>query len=224
MRLVAERWTPERRRQHTRDLLLDAAAEVFARRGFEGASLDEIAETAGYTRGAIYKNFGSKAELFLATTRRFNERLLQTFLEAIDPTQPVESLDLSDIAKRWREMVTGNPRQHALAAEFNLYVLRNPEVRERVADQRRGIAEMIARFVEEQAADAGISLRIPPLTLARMALAASYGLEMASVLDPDEEDLFEPFLTVLVTAWEDQRPAEPEPKAPARRGKGRAPR
>ena len=55
-----ERWTQERRRQHTRDLLLDAAEEVFAKKGFEGASLEEIADTAGYTRGAIYKHFGGK--------------------------------------------------------------------------------------------------------------------------------------------------------------------
>ena len=50
----------------TRQALLDAAAQVFANRGFGGASLDEIAEVAGYTKGAVYSNFGSKDELFLA--------------------------------------------------------------------------------------------------------------------------------------------------------------
>ena len=56
---VAERWTQERRREHTRNLLLDAAKEAFSRKGFEGASLEEIAEAAGYTRGAIYKHFSA---------------------------------------------------------------------------------------------------------------------------------------------------------------------
>src|SRR5438270_13172850 len=77
--MPAERWTQERRRQHTRDLLLDAAEQVFGKRGFEGASLDEIADTAGYTRGAIYKHFGGKEELFLETNTRFNERYIQAF-------------------------------------------------------------------------------------------------------------------------------------------------
>src|SRR2546430_17321371 len=77
---VAERWTQERRREHTRNLLLDAAKQVFAQRGFEGASLEEIAEAAGYTRGAIYKHFGSKEELFLAVNKRFNEQFLETFV------------------------------------------------------------------------------------------------------------------------------------------------
>src|SRR2546430_8969285 len=54
--MAVEKLTPERRRQLTRDTLLDAAAVVFARRGFHGASLEEIAETAGVTRGALYKH------------------------------------------------------------------------------------------------------------------------------------------------------------------------
>src|SRR4051812_4970750 len=84
--VAAERWTQERRRQHTRDLLLDAAEQVFAKRGFEGASLEEIAETAGYTRGAIYKHFGGKEELFLEANTRFNERYVQAFAELVEPS------------------------------------------------------------------------------------------------------------------------------------------
>src|SRR2546421_6505720 len=89
----AERWTQERRRQHTRDLLLDAAEEVFAERGFEGASLDDIAQRAGYTRGAIYKHFGGKADMFLALSTRFNERFLTVFENAVEPGTPIEDVD-----------------------------------------------------------------------------------------------------------------------------------
>ena len=76
------------RREHTRNLLLDAAEEVFAAKGFEGASLDEIAETAGYTRGAIYKHFAQKEELFLEVNRRHNEQFLTGFLDLIDTVGP----------------------------------------------------------------------------------------------------------------------------------------
>ena len=57
---VAERWTKERRIEHTRQILLDAAEEVFARKGLTGAALEEIADAAGFTRGAIYSQFGAK--------------------------------------------------------------------------------------------------------------------------------------------------------------------
>jgi AcrR family transcriptional regulator len=208
---VAERWTQERRRQHTRDLLLDAAADVFATRGFEGASLEEIADTAGYTRGAIYKHFGGKEELFLAVTKRSNERFLQAFLDVIDPAIPLESLDLASIAKRWHDMLSRDPRQYALGAEFNLYVVRNPDVRQRVAAQRRAIAEMIASFIDDQAARIGETLRMPSLTLARIVLAASDGLELAGYLD-GTDDLHEPFLQLLVSAWGNPEPDSAPPK------------
>src|SRR2546421_12569390 len=56
----------EEQRALTRARLLDAAKRVFARRGFHGASLDEIAREAGATTGAIYSNFAGKEDLFLA--------------------------------------------------------------------------------------------------------------------------------------------------------------
>ena len=74
--VTPEKWTRERRRELTRTALIDSAMEVFGRRGFEGASLDEIAENAGFTRGAIYKNFASKEELFFAVMDHFNEKAI----------------------------------------------------------------------------------------------------------------------------------------------------
>ena len=72
---MVERWTRERRLEHTRSLLLDAAEEVFAEKGFMAASLDDIAHAAGYTKGAIYKHFAAKEDLFLAVLARHEERL-----------------------------------------------------------------------------------------------------------------------------------------------------
>ena len=199
--MPAERWTQERRRQHTRDLLLDAAEQVFGKRGFEGASLDEIADTAGYTRGAIYKHFGGKEELFLETNTRFNERYIQSFAELVDASDSLESLDLPAIARRWRDMNRSETERYALGAEFNLYVLRHPEYRERVAAQRRRNVERVATMIEQQAVRFGLKLRMPAMTVARVALAASDGIEMASHFD-DDDTLYEAFVEMLLSAWE----------------------
>jgi AcrR family transcriptional regulator len=205
---VAERWTQERRREHTRNLLLDAGKEVFARRGFEGASLEEIAEAAGYTRGAIYKHFGSKEELFLAVNKRWNEGFLKSFVEGIDPSTPIEELDLASLARRWHEMQTSSPHDFALGIEFNLFVLRHPETLETVAKQRLELAQMIADFIDEQTVRLGEVLHMSSLTLARLSLACSDGLQLAAFLDKDQDDLYEPFLALLVSAIED----DPEQK------------
>jgi AcrR family transcriptional regulator len=189
---MVERWTRERRREHTRELLLDAAEHLFASRGFEGASLDEIADAAGYTRGAIYKHFGSKPDLFMEVNRRFNERFLAGFLDLIDPETPPEELDLTLIAKRWHELQSRDAQAFALGTEFNLYVLRHPEVRERVAEQRRGVAMMIARFMDEQAVLLGARLRIPSLTFSPP-YCLDYGLtfgDMSFAVPADAYDRF----------------------------------
>src|SRR4249920_287327 len=101
--MAVEKWTPERRRQRTREALLDAAAAVFAARGFQGASLDEIAETAGFTRGAIYKNFADKEELFLAVFDQINEQVLNAFAQRLE--QGVSAVfDAPALAKMWAKL------------------------------------------------------------------------------------------------------------------------
>src|SRR3954447_1017216 len=83
MHAMVDKLTPERRRELTRTTLIDAAADVFAKRGFHAASLEEIAETAGFTRGAIYKNFENKEELFFAVIERRIDAQLTRFREVL---------------------------------------------------------------------------------------------------------------------------------------------
>lgn len=65
-----KRLTHEERRLQTRERLLDAAQDLFVERGFLSTSLEEIAEAAGYTRGAFYSNFSDKTDLLIESLRR----------------------------------------------------------------------------------------------------------------------------------------------------------
>src|SRR6202022_1842014 len=77
-RRMPRRLTRKERQAHTRSCLMKSAARVFARRGLQHASIDEVAEDAGFTKGAFYANFKSKEELFLAMLdERFAERLAE---------------------------------------------------------------------------------------------------------------------------------------------------
>src|SRR5271163_4144869 len=120
--MTAEKWTPERRRQLTREALVASARDVFAQRGFHAASLEEIAEAAGFSRGAVYSNFENKEELFFAVLDRHVELQLaafDAFLE--DSGGPVAAAD-EDVARAWRRLTAGSdPQWLALSLEFRLY-------------------------------------------------------------------------------------------------------
>jgi AcrR family transcriptional regulator len=190
-----EKLTRERRRQQTRDVLVEAATEVFARRGFEGASLEEIAETAGFTRGAIYKHFAGKEELFFEVTDASNHRVIEAF-RAVAPTSPESSeWDVDRLSAMWRASVTEVDDLLAIGMEYQLYVLRNPAARARAAVYRRKQRELVTAFIEEVAEQTGMTLRLPAPTLASIILATADGLNYAARVDG--EDLFAPFLELL---------------------------
>ena len=195
--MATEKWTPERRRQLTRDALIDAAAEVFAKRGFHGASLDEIAETAGFTRGAIYKNFGGKEDLFFAVNEEINQRALEGFAELLGSTGVG---DVAAIAAKWKELIVGDFQFFTLVLEFNLDAMRNPDLHQRLIERRRHSTQMVAKFVEEQSARAGVKLAMPSEDLANIFLITTDGFTHAAAIDPDTARLYEPFLELLIAA------------------------
>jgi len=197
--MPVERWTPERRRQRTREALLDAAASVFARRGFHGASLDEIAETAGYTRGAIYKHFADKEELLHEVCVRLNER---TFAEFDD--MPVSRLpfaafdDSSEVTEHWRSMVERDAEFRIVMLEFLLYAMRNPSARERARAFGRANRQQIADYLEQLSAESDEALPISVDDLAGIFGTVSDGFAQLLLIDPDAARLFGLTLDLLV--------------------------
>lgn len=147
MERYLEPLTPERRRQQTRDYLLAAAAQVFAERGFHGATLDEVAAVAGFTKGAVYSNFKSKDDLFLALLEsRYESEAtsLRAYLDAAD--RPHHAADfLGRVARELNDATT----EHwgALYQEFLVYALRNPEARRKLADLERADVESVAQIL-----------------------------------------------------------------------------
>ncbi|MFL0182130.1 MULTISPECIES: TetR/AcrR family transcriptional regulator [unclassified Mycobacterium] len=194
---MVEQWTRERRLERTRSLLLDAAEEVFAEKGFTTATLDDIAQAAGYTKGAIYKHFAAKDELFLAVSDRYWRRYFENFAEVMANATKVGVRELDDIAERWQRLSRDRGAEHAaLGYEFTLYLLRNPEARERVAAKRAEVVEQLAKFIVEGVQRLGGSLLIPALTLAQVLVATSDSAVLASELDGI--DLYRPVVAMYV--------------------------
>jgi len=196
---MVERWTRERRLEHTRSLLLDAAEEVFAEKGFASATLDDIARTAGYTKGAIYKHFAAKEDLFLALSDRYWRRYFENFADVLSTTSEVGARERDEIAQRWRELSNDGGAEHAaLGHEFTLYLLRNPEARERAAAKRSEVVEALAKFIVEGLDRLGGALLIPPLTFAHVLAATSDSVVLGSQLD--DVELYRPIIDMYMSA------------------------
>ncbi|MCX5044692.1 TetR family transcriptional regulator [Aldersonia sp. NBC_00410] len=194
---MAERWTRDRRLERTRSLLLDAAEEVFAEKGFTTATLDDIAHAAGYTKGAIYKHFATKEGLFLAVSDRYWRRYFDNFAEVLSAKQ-IGARELDEIAERWRQLSRDRGAEHAaLGHEFTLYLLRNPDARERVADKRREVVEALSEFIVQGVERIGGTLLISPLAFAHALVATSDSVVLASEID--DVDLFRPIIEMYVS-------------------------
>src|SRR5260370_31234429 len=118
------------RTRETQARLLDAAEEIFVRDGFEGAQLDEIAATAGRSKGAVYTHFKSKEDLFLALfehrTRSYVERLSESLHKCTNRSQSLEAF------RGFYLRLVRDRIWPILTLEFKLYALRHPESKERL--------------------------------------------------------------------------------------------
>ena len=171
------------RRLVTRQQLLDAAATVFARRGYAAASVDEIADAAGYTKGAVYANFETKQDLFLALMDRQTAQQEQALARLAQPGRPVgEAMtDLGQVAaptdpEAWQWGL--------LTLEFLLYALREPSLRAQLAERFESMRQYLAEQLAPYVAARGGAPRLDARDLAIVAMALSTGLGVQATVEP----------------------------------------
>jgi len=164
------------RREKTRQDLLNAAEKCFVTRGFHATSVDEVAERAGYTKGAVYSNFGSKEDLFFGVYQRRVDHALTDVVPGLREVGAERAFD-------W--LATGTIQRRdsddgwlAVFFEFWAHVLRHPELRARFAESHSRFLEPLTDGVRQLAAERGRSLPsdVTPLQVALAWNAMEVGL------------------------------------------------
>lgn len=174
-------------RAQTRQRLLQAAGEVFAQRGYDRASLDDVATAAGLTKGAVYSSFAGKDDLFYALMRERIEERLALVTEAVERQATV--LDIArDASSGLAQLMSSQRDWHLLFIEFWARAVRDPELHDEFARERRSVRRLIAQFLEAQAVEAGVNLPAPAEQLAVAVLALSNGIAIEHLADPDTVD------------------------------------
>lgn len=178
---MSPRLTRAEQAERNRALLLAAARRVFLKRGYHGASVEQIADEAGFSTGVVYSQFGGKADLFLALLdARIAER-------AADNTRVVEGLTgdegVARLLERAASVDRAEPEWGLLVIEFRVHAVRDPELARRYADAHQRTLAGAEQAVAGLYRCAGEPPPLPPSDLARLLVAIDTGarLEEAAV-------------------------------------------
>jgi AcrR family transcriptional regulator len=182
-----KRLTRAEKQAATRTALLASAANVFTRRGYQAATVDEITESAGYSRGAFYSNFASKEELFLTLIESRTGDNLRGIAAAFLDGDTAEERIRSGGA--FLDAMVGRDRQWCvLYMEFWARAVRDPRLRRRFSKQYEMWRDGIAGMIEAQYEELGLELDAPPRELASGLIALFEGQVLQRLIDPDGLD------------------------------------
>lgn len=171
------------RRLATRRRLLDAASEVFAERGFHGASVEDICERAGFTRGAFYSNFASKDDLVIELSSEHTATLVERIRAAADRDVSPGTV-LRDV---FAALTAEGPRTEQwllLTTEFTLHAIRDAEARRAWAQQQKRVRRTLVEVVDEICREHSVSLPMPTELFVRTAVALVQGSMTQRLVEP----------------------------------------
>lgn len=201
------RLTREQSRANTRERLLDAARSVFARGGFHGASVEEIASEAGFSTGALYSNFDGKQALFLELmaheVSKHGEEIAAAVRERTSISERAEGG-----ARQWMAMIQRESETLLLFTEFWAYGVRDADMRAHVAACFAETRGLLTGLIAEGARDFDLELTIPAEQLAIVIDALADGIARQKLADPDAvpDELMGNVLGLLLSAV--TRPAQ----------------
>jgi AcrR family transcriptional regulator len=173
------------RRSQTRQRLIEAATKIVAEKGFDSATVDDIAEAAGFSIGGLYSNFSGKDELFLAVFDGHVEWFEQQLEDAESVDDPARAI------ADWFRAPGESRHQFLVFVDFWAYAVRRPKLRREFAKRMAQMRVAVARMLEARAAESSSQLPIPAETLALIVLATLRGLTLEKLASaravPDAE-------------------------------------
>jgi AcrR family transcriptional regulator len=175
---------PRMPREEVRRRLLDAAARIFAERGYADSRLEDIAHAAGFTKGAVYSNFGGKQDLFGAILgERADSELTAVMVEIEDAGNP--SAVVAQAARLVAQRIVEDTERGRLGLEFAARAARDEQARSVITPMRRAQREAAARAIVQVTARGGVSPPVDPELAALILHCLTNGLSMEHLADPE---------------------------------------
>jgi AcrR family transcriptional regulator len=194
---AGETLTRREKQQRTRKALLEAAAKLFCQRGLEGASVDEVAQAAGYTKGAFYANFKSKEELFLVMLDEHFAQELERLDRALAGTQ--ERQEEARAAAADFIHAASRDEWPSLYFQFVAYAAQNEEFRQELATRLKAMRERLAEVFARWEEGFGVVPALPYDQITAMVCFMADGFLVDRIVEPDlSEDLYTTMVGVFL--------------------------
>jgi AcrR family transcriptional regulator len=203
--MAATRVTRPERKARTRTDLIAAARAVFVRRGFHAASLEEIAEEAGYTKGAVYSNFDGKDDLFLAVLEEHYASRADAYRGFVLSFDTAEDASRA-VARFMLEAYAAEPAWWTLLSDFTSHAAKDETLRERLRESRDRFIDAVAELIDALAERHGVSFTLPSREVARASGAFMRGMTLEWLVDPTvDRALFEEMHAAFMRGLERSR-------------------
>ena len=180
---VKRRLTRQESQARTRSLILEVATTEFLARGYAGTSLERVAETAGFSKGAVYAHFAGKEDLCLAVLETHFFAQLQRFV-ADFATGGVTIEDRLAVLERWWDILMADEDWQLLAVEFAVQTRRNPKIQEQLVARERMVRSAVTALLEQQIRQLGVTPVLPPEQLGIVLVAVVGGIAVQRLIDP----------------------------------------
>jgi TetR/AcrR family fatty acid metabolism transcriptional regulator len=188
--VAAVKNTTRRRREETRERLMESAISVFARSGFERATVDEIVRDAGFSKGAFYVHFESKDDLFWAMLEDRISHQLESFRQAMDYDQPMTH-NVRTILDAVFGLAREDPLWLPLFLEFGAHAAHNDKVRQRLATMYTHWRNLLIDILDVSQVAGRMRKDIDVKFIATVLIAAVEGCMIQSHVSPENVDLEE---------------------------------
>jgi AcrR family transcriptional regulator len=181
--MTKQRLTRAEKSAQTRAELMASARRLFLRRGFHASSLEMVAEEAGFTIGAVYSRFGSKADLFLAILDERIDQLVAEVAQVAALDQPIpEQAEL--LAGRRMALLEREREWFPLVLEFWSHAARDERLRREFGACHERLVGAYSGLIEADYARLGLPLPLAPEVLARAVVAMGNGVALERLTDP----------------------------------------
>src|SRR5215213_9840877 len=181
--MIQQRLTRAEKSAQTRAQLMASARQLFLRRGFHAASLEMVAEEAGFTIGAVYSRFGSKADLFLAILDEHIDRIVAEVAQVAAVDQPLGA-HAELLAGRRMALLEREREWFPLVLEFWSHAARHERLRGEFAARHERLVGAYAGLIEADYARLGLPLPLAPEVLARAVVAMGNGVALERLAGP----------------------------------------